>query len=57
MNKITDLKYQLISGIKLSGVDLYKIRVGDYRIVYSKEWIIAIQIEKVQKRGRVYRKI
>ena len=43
---------------KLVGSDsIYRIRVGDYRIIYSIESsVLTIEIIKVGHRGQVYRK-
>ena len=41
---------------KLSGHDLYRIRQGDYRVVYSiEDKALIIQVIKVGHRGVVYR--
>ena len=41
---------------KLSGHDLYRIRQGDYRVVYSiEDKALVIQVIKVGQRGVVYR--
>lgn len=41
---------------KLSGHDLYRIRQGDYRVVYSiEDKALVIQVIKVGHRGVVYR--
>lgn len=37
--------------------DIYKIRVWSYRILYSKQWIISVEVIAVETRGRVYRKL
>lgn len=43
---------------KLTGVgDIYKIRVWSYRILYSKQWIISVEVIAVETRGRVYRRV
>ena len=43
---------------KLAGVELWRIRQGDYRIVYSVEGrIITVWIVKIGHRREVYRKI
>ena len=43
---------------KLSGHSLYRLRVGDYRIIYTidKE-IRLIDIENIDSRGRVYKRL
>lgn len=43
---------------KLVGIDsIYRIRVGDYRIIYNiSSSILTIEIIKVGHRGQVYRK-
>ena len=43
--------------IKLSGFDdLYRIRVGVYRVVYSiKDNLLVVEVIKIAHRGNVYR--
>ena len=40
---------------KLQGSDRYRLRVGDYRIIFDKNGNI-IMIEKIENRGQVYRR-
>jgi len=40
---------------KLQGKDGYRLRVGDYRIVFNKAGNI-IAIQKIDNRGEVYRR-
>jgi len=40
---------------KLQGYDKYRLRVGDYRIIFDKNGNI-ILIEKIENRGQVYRR-
>lgn len=51
--------YKLPSGTdikKLKGYDLYRLRVGDYRILYSIDGEIkVITIENIDNRGDVYK--
>ena len=43
---------------KLAGVELWRIRQGNYRIVYSiEDNVLTVWIVKVGHRGDVYRKI
>jgi mRNA interferase RelE/StbE len=43
---------------KLAGVDLWRIRQGDYRILYSiEDKLLTVWIFKVGHRREVYRKI
>ena len=58
LNKLTTLKQNPLSGIRLSGElsGSFKIRLGDYRLVYDfhkKENVIAIL--KVEHRQGVYK--
>lgn len=39
---------------KLQGIDAFRLRVGDYRIIFTKDGEI-IFIEKIDNRGQVYR--
>lgn len=42
---------------KLQGHDLYRLRVGDYRIIYAiDETIKVIMIDNIDNRGDVYKK-
>lgn len=42
---------------KLAGLDLYRLRVGNYRIIYTIEnEIRLITIENIDNRGQVYNK-
>lgn len=38
---------------KLSGVDLYRLRVGDYRVIFD-EYLNIIEIIKIGFRGNIY---
>ncbi len=39
---------------KMSGIDdLYRLRVGDYRVLFTKDYDI-IKIEKIGSRGDIY---
>jgi mRNA interferase RelE/StbE len=43
---------------KLAGVELWRIRQGDYRIVYSiEDDLLTVWIVKIGHRRKVYRKI
>ena len=49
--KGTDIK-------KLQGVDLYRMRVGDMRILYTVDDIVMIiSIENIDNRGDVYKRL
>ena len=39
----------------LQGVDNYRLRVGDYRIIYNQNGNV-IRIERIDSRGQVYRR-
>lgn len=39
---------------KLQGMDAFRLRVGDYRIIFNKDGEV-IFIEKIDNRGQVYR--
>ena len=41
--------------IKMQGRSSYRLRVGDYRIIFDKSGNI-IYIEKIDNRGQVYKK-
>lgn len=42
---------------KLRGYDLYRLRVGTYRVIYAvREEIMVISIENIDNRGDVYKK-
>jgi mRNA interferase RelE/StbE len=44
--------------VKLSGLDAFRIRVGDYRVVYVIDDAIRIvTVTRVAKRGEVYRRL
>ena len=45
------------SGVtKLSGIDLYRVRVGDYRIIYEiQDTVLVVVVLKVGNRRDVYR--
>lgn len=44
--------------VKLSGVDLYRIRVGDYRIVYEvDDGAHVVFVHRIRHRREVYRKL
>lgn len=38
---------------KLQGEDKFRLRVGDFRIIFSKEGYI-LMIEKIDNRGQIY---
>ena len=41
--------------VKMRGIaDLYRLRVGDYRVLFSQDYAI-IKIEKIGSRGDVYK--
>ncbi len=43
---------------KLKGYDLYRLRVGDYRIIYSMDDVVnIITIENINNRGDVYKNL
>lgn len=43
---------------KLSGHNLYRLRVGNYRIIYSIDNVIyLINIENIDNRGQIYNRI
>lgn len=52
--------YQLPGGTdikKLSGHDLYRLRVGNYRVLYAiDEEIRLVNIENIDNRGDVYKR-
>ena len=39
---------------KLQGVDGYRLRVGDFRIIFNKNGEVLL-IEKIDNRGQVYK--
>ena len=44
-------------GIKLSGEEKYRIRCGDYRILYTiEDWVLVVCVVKVGHRKDVYQK-
>ncbi len=53
--------YQLPDGNdvkKLAGTKLYRLRVGNYRIIYSIDEIVKIiTIENIDNRGDVYKRL
>jgi mRNA interferase RelE/StbE len=41
--------------IKLTGVSLYRIRIGDYRVIYNiEDEILTVFVVEVGKRGEIY---
>lgn len=40
---------------KLSGMDGYRLRVGDFRVIFTRDGQI-IEIIKIDNRGQVYRR-
>ena len=40
---------------KLQGEDRYRLRVGDFRIIFNREGQILL-IEKIDSRGQIYRR-
>lgn len=54
--RIVNAINQLPSGDvkKLQGVEGYRLRVGDFRVIFDKNGDI-IYIEKIDNRGQVYR--
>lgn len=40
---------------KLQGTDGYRLRVGDYRVIFDRNGDI-ISIEKIENRGQVYKR-
>lgn len=53
-NSINKLPYSKINVKKIKGIEnLYRLRVGDYRILFSHEYDI-IKIEKIAPRGDIY---
>ena len=40
---------------KLQGSDSFRLRVGDYRVIFDKNGNV-INIEKIENRGQVYKK-
>lgn len=40
---------------KLQGTDGYRLRVGDFRIIFDKNGDVLL-IEKIENRGQVYKK-
>lgn len=54
--RIVDAINRLPSGDvkKLQGIDGYRLRVGDFRVIFDKNGDI-IYIEKIDNRGQVYR--
>lgn len=44
--------------IKLTGIEAYRIRIGDYRVIYEiMDDIICINVIKINHRKDVYKKI
>lgn len=39
---------------KLQGTDRYRVRVGDFRIIFDKAGDV-LRIEKIENRGQVYK--
>ena len=40
---------------KLQGIDGYRLRVGDYRILFHYQTFEVLYIEKIDNRGQVYK--
>lgn len=54
INAIDKLPYNEGNIRKMSGIDnLYRLRVGDYRVLFTKDYDI-IKIEKIGSRGDIY---
>ena len=54
VNAIDKLPYNEGDIKKMSGIDdLYRLRVGDYRVLFTKDYDI-IKIEKIGSRGDIY---
>ena len=44
--------------IKLSGVDAYRIRIGDYRVVYTiDDAVRVVSVTNIGNRGSIYRRM
>ncbi len=41
---------------KLSGLPYYRLRVGDYRIIFLNNSNVMIEVVKIDSRGDVYKK-
>ena len=61
LSRLYKAVYKLPDGTdikKLKGVELYRLRVGDYRIIYRiEEEIKIITIENIDNRGDVYKRL
>ncbi|MCM1297726.1 MAG: type II toxin-antitoxin system RelE/ParE family toxin [Muribaculaceae bacterium] len=57
-NRILNAIHNLPSGDvkKLQGKNTYRLRVGDYRIIFDKSGNI-IYIEKIDNRGQIYKEV
>lgn len=57
INRIVNAIEMLPSGDvkKLQGTDGYRLRVGDYRVIFDRNGDI-ISIEKIENRGQVYKR-
>lgn len=57
INRIVNAIEMLPSGDvkKLQGTDGYRLRVGDYRVIFNRNGDI-ISIEKIENRGQVYKR-
>lgn len=41
---------------KLQGIEAYRLRVGDYRVIFEKDVrILAIHVIKIAPRGQIYK--
>lgn len=44
--------------IKLTGLDAYRVRVGNYRVVYTvADAVLTVTVVKVGHRGSIYREV
>lgn len=57
-NRIIDAIHNLPSGDvkKLQGINGYRLRIGDYRVIFDKSGNI-IYIEKINNRGQIYKEV
>lgn len=57
-NRIRNAIRRLPSGDvkKLQGTDHYRLRVGDYTVIFSKDGYV-LYIERIHNRGQIYKEV
>ncbi len=57
-NRIRNAIHRLPSGDvkKLQGTDNYRLRIGDYRVIFSKDGHV-LYIERIHNRGQIYKEV